>query len=176
MLLAIVGGAAGHFLARLPILPSLVSPRDLFWSQSGKPPELTLECSSAINHLWPRAAKSFNRIWTIHPARSIALCRDLGERSRAPRDGTIPTRRRGRPPGSGPAGAIPERRTGLPPVVKSRLCVASLRCSSVKYVEYSPSSRLGPLATTQFHSVRQTVRRSSRRPAWPEPRIARWAD
>jgi hypothetical protein len=42
--------------------------------------------------------------------------------------------------------------------VKSRICVASLRCSSVKYVEYSPSSRLGPLATAQFHSVRQTVR------------------
>jgi hypothetical protein len=50
---------------------------------------------------------------------------------------------------------------GLPPVVKSRICVASLRCSSVKYVEYSPSSRLGPLATAQFHSVRQTVRCSS---------------
>ena len=54
---------------------------------------------------------------------------------------------------------------GLPPVVKSRICVASLRCSSVKYVEYSPegptshpaptapgapSSRLGLLATPQF--------------------------
>jgi len=51
---------------------------------------------------------------------------------------------------------------GLPPVVKSRICVASLRCSSVKYVEYSPSSRLGPLATAQFHSVRQTVRCSTR--------------
>ena len=49
----------------------------------------------------------------------------------------------------------------LAPVVKSRICVASLRCSSVKYVGYSPSSRLGPLATTRFHSVRQTVRRSS---------------
>jgi hypothetical protein len=42
--------------------------------------------------------------------------------------------------------------------VKSRIYVASLRCSSVKYVEYSPSSRLGPLATAQFHSVPQPVR------------------
>src|SRR5450759_4031673 len=65
---------------------------------------------------------------------------------------------------------------GLTPVVKSRTCVASLRCSPVKYVEHSPetpatrpttpslrsaSSRLGPLATAQFHSVRQTVRCSS---------------
>jgi hypothetical protein len=50
---------------------------------------------------------------------------------------------------------------GLTPVVKSRICVASLRCSSVKYVEYSPSSRLGPLATAQFHSVPQPVRCSS---------------
>ena len=48
-----------------------------------------------------------------------------------------------------------------PPARQSRICVASLRCSSVKYVEYSPSSRLGPLATAQSHSVRQTVRRSS---------------
>ncbi|HJX55180.1 MAG TPA: hypothetical protein VJ801_20660, partial [Polyangia bacterium] len=47
----------------------------------------------------------------------------------------------------------PRAPNGLPPVVKSRICVASLRCSSVKYVEYSPSSRLGPLATAQFHSV-----------------------
>jgi ribosome-binding ATPase YchF (GTP1/OBG family) len=31
-----------------------------------------------------------------------------------------------------------------PPARQSRICVASLRCSSVKYVEYSPSSRLGP--------------------------------
>ena len=50
---------------------------------------------------------------------------------------------------------------GLPPVVKSRICVAYHRCSSVKYVEYSPSSRLGLLATPQFPSVRQTVRCSS---------------
>jgi hypothetical protein len=50
---------------------------------------------------------------------------------------------------------------GLTPVVKSRIYVASLRCSSVKYVEYSPSSRLGPLATAQFHSVPQPVRCSS---------------
>jgi len=33
----------------------------------------------------------------------------------------------------------------LTPVVKSRICVASLRCSSFKYVEYFRSSRLGPL-------------------------------
>jgi hypothetical protein len=32
---------------------------------------------------------------------------------------------------------------------------------AAQYVEYSPSSRLGPLATAQFHSVRQTVRCSS---------------
>jgi hypothetical protein len=50
---------------------------------------------------------------------------------------------------------------GLTPVVKSRICVASLRCSSVKYVEYFPSARLGPLATAQFHSVPQPVRCSS---------------
>jgi len=37
---------------------------------------------------------------------------------------------------------------GLTPVVKSRICVASLRCSSLKYVEYYRSSRLGPLATS----------------------------
>jgi len=60
-----------------------------------------------------------------------------------------------------PQGA-PGAPNGLPPVVKSRICVASLRCSSVKYVEYSPSSRLGPLAPAQFHSVRQTVRCSSK--------------
>jgi hypothetical protein len=59
------------------------------------------------------------------------------------------------------AAAKPRAPNGLPPVVKSRICVASLRCSSVKYVEYSPSSCLGPLATAQFHSVRQTVRCSS---------------
>jgi len=47
---------------------------------------------------------------------------------------------------------------GLTPVVKARICVAALRCSSVEYVEYSPSSRLGPLATARFHSVRQPVR------------------
>ena len=52
----------------------------------------------------------------------------------------------------------PRAPNGLTPVVKSRICVASLRCSSVKYVEYSPSSRLGPLANAQFHSVPQPVR------------------
>jgi hypothetical protein len=50
---------------------------------------------------------------------------------------------------------------GLTPVVKSRIYVASLRYSSVKDVEYSPSSRLGPLATAQSHSVHQPVRCSS---------------
>jgi hypothetical protein len=53
---------------------------------------------------------------------------------------------------------------GLTPVVKSRICVAALRCSSVEYVQYSPSSRLGPLATARFHSVRQPVRCSSTTP------------
>ena len=67
------------------------------------------------------------------------------------------TLRQGRIPHHRQASRAPN---GLPPVVKSRICVASLRCSSVKHVEYSPSSRLGPLATAQFHSVRQTVRRS----------------
>jgi len=67
----------------------------------------------------------------------------------------------------------PRAPNGLPPVVKSRICVASLRCSSVKYVEYSPSSRLGPLATAQFHSVRQTVRCSSKPPLPPNGRS--WA-
>jgi dihydroflavonol-4-reductase len=52
----------------------------------------------------------------------------------------------------------PRAPDGLTPVVKSRICVASLRCSSVKYDEYSPASRLGPLATAQFHSVPQPVR------------------
>jgi hypothetical protein len=52
---------------------------------------------------------------------------------------------------------------GLTPVGKSRICVADLRCSSVRYIEYLPSSRLGPLATARFPSVRQTVR-CSRRP------------
>jgi len=49
---------------------------------------------------------------------------------------------------------------GLTPVVQSRIFVADLRCSSVKYVEYSPSSRFCPLATARLHSVRQTVRYS----------------
>jgi hypothetical protein len=53
---------------------------------------------------------------------------------------------------------LPRAPYGLTPVVKSRICVASLRCSSVKYVEYSPSSRFGLLATAQFHSVPQPVR------------------
>ena len=53
--------------------------------------------------------------------------------------------------------------SGLPPVVKSPICLASLRCSSVKYVEHSPSLRLGPLAPAQFHSFRQPVRRSRSR-------------
>src|SRR5512136_1006369 len=47
----------------------------------------------------------------------------------------------------------PRAANGLTPVAKSRICVASLRCSSVKYVEYSPSSRLGLLASPQFRSV-----------------------
>ena len=66
-----------------------------------------------------------------------------------------------KPRGGGVGRAGPRAPNGLTPVVKSRICVASLRCSSVKYVEYFPSSRLGPLATAQFHSVPQTVRCSS---------------
>jgi hypothetical protein len=47
---------------------------------------------------------------------------------------------------------------GFAPVAKSRICIASPRYSSIRYVEYSPSSRLGPLATAQLHSAPQPVR------------------
>jgi len=54
---------------------------------------------------------------------------------------------------------------GLTPVGESRIGVAGLGCSSVRYVEYLPSSRLGPLATARFPPVRQPVRCSRLRPA-----------